>query len=79
MSKKEIKNNYPESPFGDPSQYQWGKNIWGTKFPIIGAFIIGITLLIVIYADNKGLIDWKQSADPLQIENPYLQKEDTVK
>jgi len=78
MSKKEIKNNYPENPFGDPKQYQWGKNIWGNKFPIVGAVLIMVTLVIVIWADQKGLIDWTQSEDPLEIQNPYLKK-DTLK
>ncbi len=82
MSKKEIKNNYAESPFGDPAQYQWGKNIWGTKFPIIGAIVIGITLVIVIWADSKGMIDWQKSEDPFQNQHPLQQPKidnDTLK
>lgn len=80
MTKKEIKNNYEENIFGDPSNYSWGKNIWGKKMSILGFVLIVVVGGIVFYADSKGLIDWQQqSENPLEIQHPHFEeKTDTL-
>ena len=79
MSKKKIKNNYEEHPFGDPSNYQWGKNIWGDKFTLFGAGFLVVVFAVVLYANSKGLIDWKQADEnPLEIQHPHFEKKDSL-
>jgi hypothetical protein len=81
MAKKQIKNNHNKvNIFANPDNEPWGKNVWGTKFSMIGFVILAITGAIVFYADSKGLIDWKQSGDPMQQTHPLLkEKVDTLK
>lgn len=80
MSKKDIKNNYEDHPFGDPSNYQWGKNIWGKNFTKFGSIFLVIVFALVFYANSKGLIDWKQADEnPLEIKHPHFEKKDTLK
>ncbi len=75
MSKKEIKNNYAESIYGDPASYSWGRNIWGNKMSMFGLVIITIVGGVVFYANSKGLIDWKQQSEsPLEIQHPFFQE-----
>lgn len=73
MSKKEIKNNYaPNDVFGDPRSYSWGNNIWGKKMSMLGLALIIIVGGIVIYADSKGIIDWRQTGDPMEQTHPLF-------
>ena len=77
MTKKVIKNQHAENPFENPDNKKWGENIWGQKFSMIGLVVILVTIGIVFWADRKGLIDWTEQSNPLEIENPYIQK-DTI-
>lgn len=82
--KKKIKNQYAESIFSNPDNIPWGGNIWGKKFTIFAIAFLSITFALVFYADSKGLIDWQETGDPMEMENshPYFKKDqaaDTVK
>ena len=81
MSKKEVKNNYAENIYGDPSNYSWGRNIWGKKMSMLGLVLMIVVGGIVIYADSKGLIDWQQQSEsPLEVKHPHFEEtSDTLK
>lgn len=76
QGRKRIKNEYPQNPFANPDNSKWGENIWGRRGAIISFILLLVVGGIVFWADQKGLIDWQESEDPLQNTHPYVQPKD---
>lgn len=74
--KKKIENQHGTSIFSNPDNIPWGQNIWGRKFTIFAVVFLSMTFALVFYANSKGLIDWQQTGDPMEMENshPFFKK-----